>query len=89
MPRLTPEQIAKEAESFTEPIANRIKINKLYCNQDESHLWPIRGKFFATHVAIERAQKFMNETGEYLTGIEYSLLIDSILSEIVNNPENW
>jgi hypothetical protein len=89
MPRLTPEQIAKEAEGLNDPITNRKEINRIFRSQDESHLWPIRNKFNCTNRAIKQAQKFMSETGEDLTGIEYSTLIDSILSEIVNNPKNW
>jgi hypothetical protein len=57
--------------------------------QDESNLWPIRGRFNATKRAIKKAQWFMRETGEDLTGLEYSYLLDLIMSEIVNNEKNW
>jgi hypothetical protein len=85
---MTPEQIAKETEGLTGEKSRRA-IRKIYRNQDDSNLWPIRGRFNCTNRAIRKAQKFINESGEDLDGLEYALLIDSIMSEIVNNPRNW
>jgi hypothetical protein len=86
--RKTAEQIAKETEHLTGK-ASRTAINKLYMNQDDSNLWPIRGRFNATKRAIARAQRFMADTGEDLDGLEYAGLLDEIMSQIVNNPSNW
>lgn len=88
MERYTAEQIAKYAGDL-EGRANRSAINKMYMEQDESKLWPIRGRFNVTKRAIKKAQWFIRETGDDLTGLEYSYLIDSIMSEIVNNEKNW
>ena len=87
--RMNPEEIAKAANDLTDPIKNRKAIDKLYLNQDDSDLWPIRGKFNCTKRAIKRAKYFMSQTNQDMMGLEYSYLIDSILSEIVNNPKNW
>ena len=86
---LTPEQIAKECESITDPKLNRIAINKLYHKQDDSDKWPIRGRYNLTSRAINRAGRFIAETGEAESGLEYALLIHIIMSEVVNNPKYW
>jgi hypothetical protein len=87
--RLSPEQIAKECESITDPRLNRLAINKLFYQQDDSELWPIRGRFNVTRRAIGRAMTFIGQTGEGESGLEYALLLDQIMGEIVNNPRNW
>jgi hypothetical protein len=83
MEHYTPEQIAKYTDDLN-GVANIKAINKMFRDQDESNLWPISGKFNATNRAIKKAQWFCRETGESKYGLEYALLIDSILSEIVN-----
>ena len=85
----TAEQIAEIAEqsASTEMGAIRV-INRLYRKQDQSHLFPINGKFSVTERAIRRARSFMRDYGS-LSPLEYAYFLDSAESEIVNNGENW
>jgi hypothetical protein len=85
----TAEQIAAIAErdATTEQGAIRI-INREYRRQDESHLWPIRGRFNVTERAIRQARAFMRDCGS-LEPLEYAYTLDSLLSEIVNDEGNW
>lgn len=76
-------QIAEECEEM-EGIANIRCINKLFREQDESHLYPILGKFNCTERAIRRARKFQKDSGP-VYGLEYCYLLDSIISNIVNH----
>jgi hypothetical protein len=78
----TPYEIAQKAERY-EGQANITYINRAYRCQDESHLYPINGRFDATERAIRKARQFQKEAGP-VYGLEYSLLIDSLLGEIVN-----
>jgi len=41
--------------------------------------------FNVTKRAIRRVQKFQSEYGQIIDGLEYALLLDQIISEIVNN----
>lgn len=66
---------------------NITAINKLYRKQDESHLWPICSQFNVTERAIKRAREYRKEYP--IEGLEYSLLLDNIMSEIVNDPNNY
>jgi len=80
--RLTPEQIADRTDHLGS--INNIKaINRLFREQDESHLYPINGKFNATDRAIRKARKIANANGK-VYGYEYAMLLDSLISEIVN-----
>lgn len=63
-------------------LTNR-QINKWFREHDESHLWPINGRFNAADRAIRRAQDFMRRAG-YVCGQEYADLLDHLLSKIVN-----
>ena len=81
---LSPEKIADLTNDITDSHKNRAAINKLYREQDESHLWPIDNNFNVTDRAIRKAQKHMKEAGYDYCGFEYSYLLDQILSEIVN-----
>lgn len=83
----TAEQIAELTDS-KDGIANIRAINKLYRLQDESHLYPIRNKFNITDRAIRKARAFIRDSGA-VYGIEYCYLLESIMSEIVNNPKNF
>ena len=80
---LTPYQIANKADKF-EGQANIKEINRLYRRQDESHFYPISNRFDATERAIRKARAFQRDAGA-VYGLEYSLLIDGILSDIVNS----
>lgn len=84
---LTAEQIARLTED-KDGLANIRAINKLYRTQDESHLWPIRGRFNVTERAIRKAREFQRHS-ESVYGLEYCYLLETIMSEIVNNPSNW
>ena len=54
MERLSAEQIANATDHITDTENNRRAVRKLYHKQDESHLWPIRGKFNVTTRAANR-----------------------------------
>lgn len=86
MEYLSPEEIAKLCEDL-DGISNIKAINKLYREQDESHLWPIRGRFNVTERAIRKAREIQRHSGA-VYGYEYAMLLDQISSEIVNNPKN-
>ena len=83
MKHLTPEQIANLCVDLYGS-ANRAAINKLFREQDESNLFPIRGRFSATNRAIKQAQKFNRDSGCDCAGLEYALLLDQLISDIVN-----
>jgi len=63
-------------------------INRQHRLHDDSNLWPIRGRFSVANRAIRQAYLFMRDYGN-MTGDEYTTLLDSLESEIVNNPRNW
>ena len=79
----TAEEIARFNRHMTGR-AERIGINRMYREQDESHLWPIRGRFNVTNRAIRRARDFERESGVALGGLEYCYILESALSDIVN-----
>ena len=83
MKHRTPYEIAERAEKYN-GLANIAFINNAYRIQDESHLYPVNGRFDATERAIRKARKFQREAGP-VYGLEYSLLLDGLLSEIVNS----
>ena len=64
--------------------ANRAAINRGFRAADESHLWPINGRFDATERAIRRVRRYMREAGDDLSGLAYALALDAELSRIVN-----
>lgn len=60
------------------------QINKLFKANDESHLWPISGKFNATERAIRRIRRnILPHTGP-TGGIEYAAMLEGKISDIVN-----
>ena len=79
MQYLTAEQIADKTED-KDGLSNIRAINKLFRQQDDSHLWPINGKFNATNRAIRQASGF--DCPVY--GLEYCYQLDSLISTIVN-----
>ena len=79
---LNPEQIANNTDHL-DGLANIRAINRLYRNQDESHLFPICGEFDCTERAIRQARIFQRANGA-VYGLEYAYLIDSLISKIVN-----
>jgi hypothetical protein len=80
---LTPYQIAERAERY-EGRANIAAINRLFRRQDESHLWPINGRFDATERAIRRLRRLAREGACIEPGLEYALALYAELSAIVN-----
>ena len=79
----TPYQIAERAERY-EGRANIAAINRLFRRQDESHLWPINGRFDATERAIRRLRRLAREGACIEPGLEYALALDAENSTIVN-----
>ena len=61
------------------------QINQLFRQYDESHLWPVCGRFNATERAIRRLRRnvlpHIGPTG----GIEYAHMLDHEISAIVNS----
>ena len=80
---LSPEQIAKVADLYVGTF-NRTVINRLFREQDESHLYPINGRFNATDAAIRRLQRLQRDGLVIEDGLEYSLALDAEISRIVN-----
>ena len=79
----TAEQIAASTDD-KDGLANIRAINKLYRDQDESHLWPINGEFNATERAIRRIRE-LNRIGACINpGLEYCYALEGELSQIVN-----
>ena len=78
----SPEKIAEKTDHL-EGIANIKAINRLYRQQDESHLYPVCRRFDATDRAIRQARTFQRSNGA-VYGLEYSLLLDGLLSRIVS-----
>ena len=54
--------IAERAERYTGP-ANRAAINRAFRAADQSHLWPISGRFDATERAIRAVRRYMRAAG--------------------------
>ena len=59
-------------------------IKRAFHRNDESNLWPVCGKFNATHRAICRVSRQEKES-DILYGFEYILALDSEISRIVNS----
>ena len=88
--RLTAEQIAKQTDHITDTEKNRAAIRKMYHAQDDSHLWPIRGKFNVTTRAAKKVSYYLIQGAGYdLAGLEYCLALEDETSRIVNDPRNW
>lgn len=85
--RMTPEQIADAVKDLSGK-KQFMEMNRLLREQDESHLWPVRGRFNVTNRAIRKARQFISECGT-LEPLEYCLLVDSLVSEMVNDSRNW
>lgn len=76
-------QIVERAKHYNDR-ANRAAINRAFRAADESHLWPINGRFDATERAIRTVRRFIRESGVDLTGLEYAYAVEAELSRIVN-----
>lgn len=80
---LSVKEIAKACEHLTGR-ANISAINKLYRLQDESHKYPICGRFNVTERAIRKARKFRRLYWGDVSGYEYAMALDMLISDIVN-----
>jgi hypothetical protein len=79
----TAEEIARLTNG-KDGLANIKAINKLYRNQDESHLWPVNCDFSIVERAIRQARQFQRDT-QAVYGLEYCYLLEGIISDIVNH----
>jgi hypothetical protein len=72
---------------LTDAIINEMsirEINRHFRNEDESHLFPICGKFNVTERAIRKVCK-QGLNG----GLEYYLALEAEIGRIVNDEKNW
>ena len=60
------------------------EINAYFRKNDDSHLWPICGKFNATERAIRRLRKLRRDGLCVNDGFEYYLALVAEISRIVN-----
>lgn len=60
------------------------EIRKVFRAEDESHKWPVCGRFNATERAIRRVARQEREGGR-LSSLEYAYALDRELSDIVNH----
>ena len=60
------------------------QINAYFRKIDESHLWPIFGRFNVTERAIRRLRRFRRQGLEINPGYEYYLSLEREISQIVN-----
>jgi hypothetical protein len=88
MEHKTPEQIYHAAEKISDTWrGHRVVVNRLFRQQDESHLWPIRGRFNVTNRAIRRVNAIERANGS-MSNLEYAFAVDNEISNIVNDPKN-
>lgn len=79
----TAEQIANETDHL-DSLANIRAINRIYRDIDDSHLYPINGRFNATERAIRQVRKLAKYNGPFY-GLEYCYMLESKINEIVNS----
>lgn len=60
------------------------QINAYFRKHDDSHLFPICGRFNATERAIRRIRRYRRDGMEVCSGLEYYLTLEREISEIVN-----
>ena len=59
------------------------QINALFRKHDESHLWPVCGRFNVTERAIRHLCKIMKCSGE-TGGFEYAYMLNEEIGFIIN-----
>ena len=77
---------------LTDKIINEMSIrdiNKHFRNIDDSHLFPIRGKFNVTERAIRKIREQRRHGLEINEGLEYYLALEDEIGRIVNDEKNW
>ena len=62
------------------------KVNREFREKDESHLWPISGRFNVTERCIRRIQHLRQEGLEVDDRESYRSLLDDMISQVVNSP---
>lgn len=65
--------------------SNQIKINRIFRKNDESHLWPISGKFNATEKAIKSMRELVAQGLDFDCNLSYILAVEREISRIVNS----
>jgi hypothetical protein len=60
------------------------QINAYFRENDESHLWPICGRFNVTERAIRRIRRLRQQGLCVYPGLEYYLTLEREISDIVN-----
>lgn len=60
------------------------EINRYFRKNDESHKWPICGRFNATERAIRKLRKLRRDGLDVSPGLEYYLSLERLIGEIVN-----
>jgi len=66
-----------------------IQVNRIHRQEDESNLFPIRGKFIVADRAIRQARPIIREYICDFDKTSYHDLLDELESKIVNNEKNW
>lgn len=66
-----------------------IAVNREMRQNDESHLWPICGKFSVAERSIRQARNYLREGVGCDSAEEYRALLDDLESAIVNDESNW
>lgn len=86
---LSVEEIARDALSYADikrsEKAGYSRVRALFRKQDESHLFPVRGRFNVTERAIRQLDRAMRD-GLILDITEYAYALDDRISAIVNHP---
>ena len=73
------------AEAIVKMSRDRADVNRLFMAQDDSHLWPVSGRFNVTKRAINRIRRLEREGLVLDDLLAYALTIEQISSEIVNH----
>lgn len=60
------------------------EINRYFREHDESHKWPICGRFNATERAIRKLRKLRHDGLDVSHGLEFYLSLERLIGEIVN-----
>ena len=61
------------------------EVNKLFRQHDESHKWPVHGRFNVTERAIRRVRHNILRHIGSAGGCEYACILDAEIEQIVNS----
>ena len=64
-------------------------VNKRMRAQDESHKWPISGKFNVTERAIRRLRDEQRKGLVFDDALSYEASLENEISKMVNDENNW